>query len=792
MLKRYMSRDNQSVTTQDLNDLGNFPRQSFDALVSNAVSGLKYFSGFAATRSGQAEVTLGPGYFWGGGPFYSREGDTVFNFLTGGSYLPAAAGLKRKVAIVTYGETVQTDVQDRGFRTDDEGAAQSQSVPVQEYRYARLDLISGPIAADPQKPTLDVGLVPVAWVTLDNNGVLETNGIEMAEDYRLPSVESLKQLIRAIQSWREQIGQAIDTIQTELITIKAAIPHRIGKLLQDIIARLDELEHLAKRPASAVKVFIEQFISEDFSDTDAAGYSAKVEFGLSFPLGASAVQPIALVNPLDAKVKTVNDIMLPAWTEKKRVSVTDGDGEISILQYPVSTRETVQKFLTRTVWELEPFENVQYRDGIGLGSSVLLTQVLEQATRQAFSEAGGSYSQSDLVAAWDEAKAQLAANGIGKMFEVRGAGGEARGFQIYAQDHYGATVYYYRLTRKIVSQEPYWDTVTTTTQVSGTHVSQTFNQATDGWLTSVEFELSQVAGSGDVHILVCETAGGKPKLDAVIGRGMVSVASLVAGMNRAPINPTFMKGGRMFSIILASSGNHFLRTKSGNTYAQGAAFYLDDTGAWQPIQNSGDLCFGLNFATFASNRIEVQMQSLELAGGISTMRLLTADREPDGTRLIWEVQRAGRWYQISEGEPEALSGAPNLVAFRAVFIGTQDLMPGFDISQSEVQLGRLADEFKHISIERTLDAATTSVQLAYEVQGWDSDDHVLVPSVIVAGSPVAADTVTSFANPDNSAKVRFLADFTVPSTTSFTPVLDGATDTTGKYFVVTERRDSAF
>ena len=786
MLKRYISRDNQSVTTQDLNDFGNFPRESFDAIVSNAVSSLKYFSGFPATRSGQTEVTLGPGYFWGGGPFYSREGDTVFNFLTGGNYLPAAAGLKRKVAIVTYGDTIQTDVQDRGFRTDDEGAAQSQSVPVQEYRYARLDLVSGPVAADPQKPTLDIGLVPVAWVTLDNNGVLETNGIEMAEDYRLPSVESLKQLIRAIQSWREQIGQILDTIQSELITVKASIPPSYDSIIADLVGRVYALEQLTRVPANAVETFIERFFDESRSDTNAVGYSARIEGGLQFPFAAQTVLPIALANPLDAKVKTVNGIMLPRWdSERARVTVTDGDAELSVLQYPVHTTETVQKYLTRTVyeygeWETSPFaQTIDYMFWLAIGRSGFATA--------ADVAAGGSWRNGQL----SSLQQQLAQNGFSKAFEIRSPDGETYNFQIDLYD--GASThwigkYQLRAVQKMQVQEPYWDVVSTASQISGTRITQTFKLATDGWLISVGLEFSQIAQSGDVQIMICETSGDKPNEKAVISRGAISVGNLVAGKNKVPVNPTFLKGGRTYALIIASTGNHFLRTKLGNTYAQGAALYLDDNGAWQPVQNNGDICFELNFAVFAQTRIEVQMQSLELAGGISMMRLLTADREPDGTKLIWEMQRAGKWYQLSEGEEQGLSGAPNLVAFRAVFIGTTDLMPGFDTNQAEVELSRLANAFNHISVEEDFQAATNSAEVHYWIENWNADEHTLTPTLIVGGSPVSPDSVVEKPDPENPAKTRFIADYTMSAATGAVVRTVGETDLAGEYFTVTERR----
>ena len=50
-----------------------------------------------------------------------------------------------------------------------------------------------------------------------------------------------------------------------------------------------------------------------------------------------------------SKVKTVDDVTLPAWTDRLRLSTGKPDGELSINQYSVVTEETVRKHLTRDV-----------------------------------------------------------------------------------------------------------------------------------------------------------------------------------------------------------------------------------------------------------------------------------------------------------------------------------------------------------------------------------------------------------------------------------------------------------
>ncbi|MGH2149913.1 hypothetical protein ACQ10G_16070, partial [Enterococcus faecalis] len=82
---------------------------------------------------------------------------------------------------------------------------------------------------------------------------------EAAETHRLPSIETLSQLVKAINEWRAQIGQVLNTMQSELVRIQASIPPDNSQVLLAILARLDQIENLAKQPATAVRSFIDKF-----------------------------------------------------------------------------------------------------------------------------------------------------------------------------------------------------------------------------------------------------------------------------------------------------------------------------------------------------------------------------------------------------------------------------------------------------------------------------------------------------------------------------------------------------
>lgn len=780
MLREVIFRDDQKIVTADLNNQGGaFSRQTFDALIANAVSSLRYYTGFGVIKTGLTEVTVAPGHYWGGGPVFVRSEATVFNMLTGGNYMPTVT--KRIVAIVAYGEAIETDVQERTFVKDDQGNVESNSVAMERLRYARLALVSGAESPDPQRPTLDASVIPVAWVRLTTSGV-ET--IDMAEEYRLPSIESLKQLVTAIDEWRAQIGQILDTILSELARTQAAIPPDYGDLLRGLLARIEELENIAKQPASAVQSFLDRFLSLRDSDEDYDGYNAKVGDGLTFAGGTPEYQEIELNNALDPRIKVANNILTPQQTATKpRLTISNPDGALAISQYTVQTTERVQKTLSRTIHAYAV--NLQPNS----------TRFLDNAQLNDLSR----YFELDesVVSAWitkltGQVRVQDAVNSGIYTFEFKGPGGEP----ITIIRTIGAATATIKFAKAITVKETYWDVVTKDATVTGSQVAQTFLNATNGWMTEVGVLFDQVAVTGDVHVFITEVEGGKPVPGSVISRGTIAVANLRSGQEvKCQIEPVYLAGGKSYAVLFSSAGNHFLKVRSGNKYISGAAYYLDDNGEWQPVQNSGDVCMSLYFPAFESTRIEVQMKPLTRAGGISSIKINAACHVPEGTRLVWEIQRAGKWYQISEGEYGALTGSPTLVNLRAVFIGTRDLMPAIDMSQTEVELLGQDGTFTHISHVHDLDAATDSVQVHYYIRGWHEGEHDLDCDLILPGSPdtvKAPDTLTFTPDPHDATAVKATAVFTLSAKDAYRVKTTGTKGGSDGVYVVTERRDFAY
>jgi hypothetical protein len=779
MERNVVFRNDQKIIADDLNNIGIFARQSFDTIVADAVSSLRYFTGFSTSKTGQTEITVAAGHYWGGGPVYRRDENVVFNLLTGGNYMPTVT--KRIVAVVTYGDTIDSDVQQRSFVIDDQGTTEPQSVAMESLRYAHLALVAGTEGPDPQKPTLDANVIPVAWVTLTTSGVVD-GGIEMATAYRLPSIESLSQLIKAIDAWRSQIGQLLNTILSELVRIQASIPRDPSALLAALLSRIEALEARSHNPdpTPVIKKFIDRFLSGDQTNANHANYNALVDRGLHFAGGTSEVTALALNNPIDPKVKVLNGLTLPAWSsEKTRLEIGGANNSLSLSQYTVQTTVRVHKQLSRRCHEYcprAPFLGEHEHTYSSLSN--LLDRIDEDQSKNTI------YTTQP------------------RIIEAKAAHDRIFGFHRQDGEPYTITSKYRREeidwdddrehhgTR---CREPYWEYCTRDATVNGSQLAQTFLNATNGWMTSVEVPFAQVGAAGNINVFICEVEGGKPVVSHVIGRGVIDVANLNTTTHIKCVleSPVYMQGGRSYAVQLVSTGNHHVRVhmdEDDDKYISGAAFYLSDTAEWLPVQNSGDLCLKLNYAQFDNTRVEVLLEPLTRASGISEIKIVAAQWEPQGTNLTFEVQRAGVWYQISEGEYDALTGNPTLVNLRMVFTGTRDLMPGIDMLQTEVTMTKTEVAFEHWSTSLSVGSATSAVQVHVFLRGYNAAVHTIDCTNTTPGDGVLNHTsVTTKSDLEDDTTRHVIFAFTPTAETAFEVKIVGTTQNANNPFTVVRR-----
>lgn len=301
----------------------------------------------------------------------------------------------------------------------------------------------------------------------------------------------------------------------------------------------------------------------------------------------------------------------------------------------------------------------------------------------------------------------------------------------YYWGYYGYYWYQYPVTA-------YRD-VTTTTSYNGVIVGQTILTPNAFWLTSVDMYLTQVATSGSITVVLCETDYGKPNLAKSLAVATIAQADLkrYPTETRVEIPPTWVEAGKRYAVMFITEGAHRIATVSGNDYTQGTYFYGHD-GDFFNGDITKNLMFNVNGAAFAQPRTEVVLGNVSLAGGITDLEIATEAVVPDGTSLSYEVQIGGRWYALEQAN--LIATTPDILPMRAIMVGTRDAAPGFKVGANRVLVSRPKTTMQHVSTLRTLPGSTTTtnVTVTLLVSGYDAGNHTVTPKLLNSSNVVIA------------------------------------------------------
>ena len=204
-------------------------------------------------------------------------------------------------------------------------------------------------------------------------------------------------------------------------------------------------------------------------------------------------------------------------------------------------------------------------------------------------------------------------------------------------------------------------------------------------------------------------------------------------------DPVLVESGKRYAVVLVSGAGHRVGFTEGTEYTQGILMYAQD-GAYFTQAADRDLMLRLNFARFNSPRAVVQMQPLQLEGGIQELDMLYDVAVPAGCRLVWEYQTGGLWRPVTQESTPQFGGAA-LVPLRAVFIGTQDLMPALRPGTAQVTVRRRGNTFLHVSTVRNLGIASKTIRVRLLLEDFSAaKGHTVDCRLIVDGVNVAATT----------------------------------------------------
>jgi hypothetical protein len=326
--------------------------------------------------------------------------------------------------------------------------------------------------------------------------------------------------------------------------------------------------------------------------------------------------------------------------------------------------------------------------------------------------------------------------------------------------------------KKVDWTDTYWDYVTTPIGVNGSVFGQTFLVAQPTILTSIELDISRVGSDGDIHLFVCETdPTGAPLVEKVLGNTKLLRSELRLGVNKFQFQPTYLTPGRRYGWFAVTVGNHQLRGTVGNAFGGGTSFRITD-GVWAQGDLEFDFNFRLNGARFANTRTVLDFRHVSLENGMTELRLLYANWQPDGTAIEWEIRTSDSlpWSRLDASVENPLNGMPSTVQLRCTLLATPELAPMIVLDAFAVsRTARVAPEMRAVSKPINFGLTTTTVQTLTTIDDFDPAVQTFSPRIIVGAASqtlIAPDVSTTRVDPDKPGRREILSVYTVPAGTS--------------------------
>jgi hypothetical protein len=823
-------RENQELDADDINNVQGWTQDAIDHVVLDTLVGTKAYSGFALSKSAQTVIQTQPGRLYVGGPgasgaVYAREEPVLIDLF---NRLPVSQ--KVQFAVVAWGTTVDEDIQPRDFLIDaDTGLAEPQSVAMKRTRYANVDVVRGVESSDPQFPSVDATQTLIGYVLCDPTGIVsfQQNALTQVDNLALVAAR-----VASIESWRGIISGQIDTLRTDLANLaRQLLNYTPLSDFQKLVDLVNLIYAKVFQPGTFIYYGDDKFLDESQSATGTTvdgAYSAFVSEGLRFPGGgAGASAPLALFNVNEPVIQAYDTFILPK-PSGSRVRIDCSFQDFTWIE---------ERILSHTFWNFTcrnlTWSRWRYRCGPPFTpcppSQVWWYQAQLDPTVHILSFATETWE----VVEWSEISAHNEDN-------PKWPRHSWDRWQYYWRDYvdlpYWAKVYTdfshsgNHVAQSFLNSQDGW--------LSGITVFShraNFFQPMTLVITGCDDQGIPDHGNHTLRRVVLDATSIQPCYGEPVQAGDIIEATIVTREMYTPyasgvtmvtpktslvyetiykkvpvfvypvrINfpPVFLRAGQRYAINVHSTADHsFSVSDRTECYAVHQGHFWHSDGAKLIMWNSGPkhLRFMAHFLTWGlwggqsspggGLRYEVQLQSLQLAGGIGSIDVLAEHIVPPATDLNYEVQAAGTWlpFQHDPNSPNlALSGANAVLPFRAVFTGTTDLMPGVSLVNSNVTLSRAAaNSFHHISTTITLGTATNNIKVIAMLRDFVSAHHTATVSIHYGSTHKTADVVADVVLADGT--LQRTATFNVTSVSSFQVEIDGTTDGTGDRFHVSQR-----
>ena len=691
---------------EDVNNLQAYVSESLDHIVLDTlVQGAK-FSGFVTAKSGPAQVIVTAGRLYKNGVVYARPTPTTFDFTT---QLPVAA--KRKVLITAWGAEVDTGATPRNVlipaqSTPQNPVYQPQVLEVTHSRVVNVGTAIGPEAPDPAAPVIDAALLLLATVVLTPTGV---ESVTVATENQVGNLENLGDRVTGVETWKAVAAPMILSLASDIARISNDRKnYQNADLTGRILGRLAVLESRDGIPSNAADSRADFFLDPEESDLANVASNCKVDEGVRFANDGLNETALQLFNPLNPQVTVANGVLFPAYETALRMSAGPQTGSVSLASYTYQTVAFEKKQMSRT--------------RIRWGNS------FHVCTNSAFWQSGR----------YDP---------VTHVFTLNG-----ETFQIDPNYYQAALIphVFVRLTQFWTDtySEAYWDINKENFTVSGASVEETFPVGQDMWLHSIALKFTQLDSSGSVTMVICECAStGEVDPTRVIGKATVAFGALSTTGKTAFTFPTpvFLKAGNRYGFRVISGANHYIATANGPSFPNGMFFTM--IGGYAVADPQKHLVFDLYACRFQQSLVAVDLQGLQLSGGIVGIDILAESVTPSSVSLTYAVQVNGAWVpldRVNAGVLNAGGALPPLLPFRAVFQGTPDMMPCVSLLNSRVRVERPKTAFTHFwpAGGRTPPAASAQIRLMARYENFDPAIHS-ASVTLLTGAGFATETAAS-------------------------------------------------
>ena len=238
--------------------------------------------------------------------------------------------------------------------------------------------------------------------------------------------------------------------------------------------------------------------------------------------------------------------------------------------------------------------------------------------------------------------------------------------------------------------------------------------------------------------------------------------------------PVLLKADKSYSFIVVVDAEFYVNRTSNNDDT-GGLFYTQDGAAWEQ-DIAKDIGYELRLADFGSGTSTIEIEAMELSGGIASMKQDLLAELPEGGEVRTEMEVNSQWLPIED--MDTITSLPPYTPMRIVLSGTADAMPLIDATKSTVTGFRPATALHYYSKER---GPVQELRVTYELVGYNETWHAFDPGLDVAGTRHTPSLVEFQDSADGNVR-SISAVYDLPSSAAYRHDIIAATQTAAKVF----------